>query len=161
MGLDELRERMAEFLRSGGLEAVTAWTETARPAGPAAVVSLRRWESGPAGFRDYLGERWNGGTNRWEELYGRRVRLVFGLDLYAPRGGAEGLEKAFDALAERLRDRGPEGLRVLELSAGETAYREELERFYRPVEAVCEACLYAVAGEDGIFSDFEIRGEKI
>lgn len=165
-GLDEIRERMAVFLRESGLEAMTAWSrETHRKvARTVAAVSLKSVEGGPAGFQDYLGERYNREAGRWEELYGRRVRLTLGLDLYAgrgPGGGEEGIRRAFDMMAERLRGQGPAGLRVTELSAGETGYDQMLDLYQARVEAVCEAYLYAVADEGGAFLDFEIRGEKI
>ena len=162
-GLDKVRETFAEFLRAGGLEAVTAWPETARSRieGVVAAVSLRSCEGGPAGFQDYLGERYNAEAGRWEELYGKKVRLVLGLDLYAPRGvGEAGIRTAFDSLAERLRSEGPEGLRLLELSGGETTYDQGLGLYHEVVEVVCEAYLYAVADEGGAFLDFEIRGER-
>lgn len=165
-GLDGIRERMAEYLRAGGLEAVTAWPERARGqvTAPVAAVSLRRYEGGPSGFQDYLGERYNTECGRWEELYGKRIELVFGLDLYAGRGaggGENGLRAAFDTLAERLRRQGPEGLTVRELSAGETGYDQGSGLYHVEVEAVCLAYLYAVADEGGAFLDFEIRGEQI
>lgn len=163
-GLDEMRERMADFLREGGLEAVTAWPEAAyrRVSGTVAAVSLKSVEGGPSGFQDYLGERYNKEAGRWEELYGKRVRLVLGLDLYASRGSGEaGIRRAFDGIAERLRHAGPAGLRVAELSAGETGYDQVLDLYHARAEAVCEAYLYAVADEGGTFLDFKIRGERI
>lgn len=162
-GLDTIRERMAEFLRAGGMDAVTAWQETAckRLSGVVAAVSLRGCEGGPAGFQDYLGERYNEEAGRWEELFGKRVRLVLGLDLYAPRGvGEAGIRSAFDALAGRLRSEGPEGLRLVELSSGETEFDQALGLYHAAVETVCEAYLYAVADEGGAFLDFEIRGDR-
>ncbi len=165
MELSGVREKMAAFLKAGGLEAVTAWPEQARGqvTEPVAAVSLKRYEGGPAGFQDYLGERYNSQSGRWEELYGKRIELVFGLDLYTGRGaGGEGsLRAAFDKLAERLRSQGPEGLTVRELSAGETRYDQSAGLYHLKVEAICQAYLYAVADEGGTFLDFEIRGERI
>ena len=84
-GLQELRGALAGFLREHGLEAVTAWGPERRPraGGPVAAVSLRGFESGPPGFQDYLGERYDEAKGGWEELYGKRVELTFGLDVYA------------------------------------------------------------------------------
>ena len=88
MTLDQVRERMAEFLRGQDIDAVCAWPEEARVRRDhvAAAVSLRACQGGPGGFQDYLGERYNEAAGRWEELYGKRVKLTFGLDLYAPKG---------------------------------------------------------------------------
>ena len=84
-GLQELRTALARYLKEQGMEAAAAWGEERRlRAGKAvAVVSLRGFESGTPGFQNYLGERYNTAEGRWEELYGKRVELTFGLDVYA------------------------------------------------------------------------------
>ena len=86
-GLEQIREGLTAHLNGKGIRAVPAWSGTARtfPCGPVAAVSLRGCRWGPAGFQDYLGERYDPEAGRWEELYGRRVKLTFGLDLYGER----------------------------------------------------------------------------
>lgn len=160
--LDEIRERMTDFLRKKGLDATPAYPAARRKRleGAAVAVSLQGYEGGPAGFQDYLGQRYNETTGTWEELYGRKLRLTFGLDLYAPAEGAAELERTLDRLAEALHSGGPEGLKPLELTAGETAWDSGTGLLKRPVEAVCQAYLYAVADEGGRFLDFEVRGER-
>ena len=124
-----------------------------------AVVSLRGCKASSSGFQNYLGERYEEETGRWEERYGHRAELTFGLDLYAPeRGDGESLQKAFDALAGVLLLNGPEGMELKELSCGETARDGESRRLKRPVEAVFVLCLSAVVDAGGIFTDFELRG---
>ena len=83
-GLDKIRERMADYLNAQGVAAVTAWPaeERLRREGAVAAVTLRACQAGPAGFQSYLGERYNQETEQWEEIYGRKVQLTFGLDLY-------------------------------------------------------------------------------
>ena len=162
MTLDQVRERMAEFLRGQDIDAVCAWPEEARVRRDhvAAAVSLRACQGGPGGFQDYLGERYNEAAGRWEELYGKRVKLTFGLDLYAPKGcGAAGLRDAFGRLAQALSQEGPEGLKVKELSCGAVRFEEGMGLFCCPVEAVCEGCVYAVAEEGGAFLEVIVRGD--
>ena len=85
MDFQAVREQMAVFLRQQGVDAVCAYPEERRQrSGPVAAVSLRACQGGPGGFRDYLGERYDESNGRWQELYGRRVTLTFGLDLYPP-----------------------------------------------------------------------------
>ena len=164
-GLDEIRECMAAFLTEQGLDAVTAWPERRRTQreGAAGAVSPPRSAGGPGGLPGYLGGRWNPGTGCWIWLYGRRVKITFGLDLYAARssGGAAAVDRALDTLSAPPCRPGPDGLSILEFSAGETQFQEDSQLYHCPVEAVCQARLYAVADEGGAFLDFEIRGERV
>ena len=162
MDFQTVREQMAEYLRKQGIEAVCAYPpqERTRRSGPVAAVSIRACQGGPEGFRDYLGERYDEQSGTWQELYGRRVKLTFGLDLYASSTcGAEAIQAAYDQLAEAFQWEGPPGLVLLELSCGETEFDREAGLFRRRVEAVCQGTLYAVAEEGGTFLDIIVRGE--
>ena len=154
MGLEKIRERMCAFLNGQGLQTVVAWPRQEREEISGAVVSvaLRHCEAGPSGFRDYLGERWNEETQEWEELYGRKTRLTFGLDLYAdPLEGENAIQNTFDLLLEAFQEDGPAGLKLLELSCGETEFDASGRLLRRNVEAVCSAYLYAVTQPGGAF----------
>jgi len=160
-GLDDIRECLTAFLEEQGVRAVSAWPEESRKQsrGGLAAVSLREVQGGPAGFRDYLGERYDEQTKRWVELSGRRVLLTFGVDLYAgPGEGAAEVERTFDRLAQALHTGGPAGLKIKEFSCGECVYDGEADRWRCPVRAVCQAYLYAAADEGGAFLDFEVKG---
>ena len=162
-GLDKMREHMKRCLTDAGIHAITAWSgeDKRHPEDAVVAVSLRACRGGPGGFQDYLGERYNAEAGRWEELYGRRAKLTFGLDIYAPgKDGAAECQAAFDQMAETLRNGAPLGLNLESLSRGESAYDESLGLFYCPAEAVCDAFLYAVADEGGAFLDFEVRGGR-
>ena len=142
---------------------MTAWTgrERERLTRPTAVVSVRKCQVGPAGFQDYLGERFDRDSGQWTELYGRKAELTFGLDLYAPPSAGEaGLQAAFDKLMEALAGGGPGGLILREVSCGETGYDTAGRLLKRSVQAVYDTYLYAVAQPGGAFLDFEIRGEE-
>ena len=160
-GLDGLRERLAAFLREKGLRAMTDWPAEPREQldGPVAVVSLRGCQAGPAGFQHYLGERYDERTGLWQELYGRKAALTFGLDLYAPRGqGDVGIQTAFDQVVQAFAQGAPQGLAVQEVACGETVYDGQAKRMKRPAQVVCQAYLYAAAQPGGLFTDFELRG---
>lgn len=160
-GLEKIRRTMAEFLNERGVPAVTAWPMEPRQAReePVAVVSVRGCRVAPAGFQNYLGERFDESSGRWEERYGKQARITFGLDLYAPeKGDGEAIQAAFDALAGALLLGGPEGLELQELSCGQTVRDAGSRRLMRPVEAVCTAWLCAVTDAGGAFVDFELRG---
>lgn len=160
-GLDQVRQSMTDFLREAGIHAVGAWAadRRLRHQKPIVAVSLKRVTGGQVGFRDYLGERYNQEKDLWEELYGRQLELVFGLDIYAPGEGAD-CQVVFDKLAEALSDGGPGGLRLGTLTCGEAAYDSGSGMFRCPVELECAAWMYAVADDGGQWlTDFEVKGE--
>ena len=160
-GLEQIRQTMADYLCQQGVPAVTAWPAAPRQewTEPVVVVSVRGCRAGSASFQDYLGERYDERSGRWEERYGKRAQLTLGLDIYAPeREDGEAVQSAFDALAGVLVLGGPEGLDLQEFSCGQTAWDGESRRLKRPVEAVCTAWLCAVTDAGGVFVDFELRG---
>lgn len=159
-GVAEASLALARWLERQGLPAVTAWPEERRRASGACVaaVSLRALESGPAGYQDYLGERFNEDSGQWEEVYGRRASLTFGLDLYAPT--AKEAAAALERLGEILDGGGPEGMSPAGFSAGECVYQSESRRYFCPVQARFQVWTVAAAREDGAFLDFEIKGES-
>ena len=162
MDFQTVRERMAEFLNRNGVEAVCAYPDGGRTRrdGAVAAVSVRACQGGPEGFRDYLGERYDEATGQWQELYGRRIILTLGLDLYAPRGcGAAGIQAAYDRLAEALQWDGPTGLVLQELSCGETEFDREAGLSQGPVWGVGGGFISAGACVGGSFCDFFVRGE--
>ena len=156
-----MREAVAGFLREQGIDAVAAWDggERARRKAPVVVVSLRGVQGGPAGLQDYLGERLDPETGRWEELYGKRAELSLGLDIYSPEAlGEAGCAAAFARLSEVLADGRLAGLSVQELSCGEAEYVREQGRFRCRASARCQVYLYARTDETGAFTDFTVRG---
>ena len=160
-GLEQIRERMAEYMREMGINASAAWPAESRikQGEPFVLVSLRECQVEPAGFQNYLGEFYNRETGLWEERYGRAARLTFGLDIYArARKDGEILQKAFLEVTEALTKGEPKGLFVELVSCGETGYDPESGRLKRSVQAVCKACLYTIDREGQIFVDFELRG---
>ena len=73
MDLERIPGYMADYLSANGVAAEPAWSGRERTAlaGPKAVVSVRKCQMGPAGFQDYLGERFDKDSGQWRELYGR------------------------------------------------------------------------------------------
>ena len=158
-GLENIREQMVDYLKERGVQAFAAWPAGERPVqeGALVVVSLRGCQAGPAGFQHYLGERYDERTGLWQELYGRRVTLTFGLDLYGESAGE--LQTAYYRMAAAFQWEGPAGLALRELSCGETEFDRAAGLYRRAVTAVCQGYLYAVADEGGTFLDFVVRGE--
>ena len=160
--LERARQRMEEYLSGRGLKMASPWPEGERKAvtQPVVVVTLRECRGEEGGFLRYLGERFTGETGRWEEQYGCRAQLTFGLDLYAPaRGEGADLRGQWDVLAAALAGGSPEGMEVLSFSCGETEYDPAARLRKGKGEVKCRLWLHA-PGQDGVlFSDFILRGD--
>lgn len=155
-----VREAAVEYLNEQGIPARAAWDDRTRGTEPVVAVSVRKAEESGAAAWDYLGERYDAQRGSWDELYGRRVELTLGLDLYVPGGddGGKECQSLFDAVSQALA--GARGwMRPHTLRRGEVSYREEEDRFVCPVEAECTVFLCAVAGESGEFREFTVRGK--
>ena len=162
-GLEELRKELAEYLNRQSVRAMTAWESDRRAKRDetVAVVSIKACEGGPAGFQDYLGERLDEKSGKWEEWYGRKAEITFGVDIWAPRsGGEEACTTHFSKVAQALTLGGPEGVRFREISCGETVFEEQDGMFRCPVRAVGTVFLLARADESGTFTDFTVKGTK-
>ena len=161
MGLERIREKLADHLRKQGVPAAAAWPvrEREKLTGAVAAVSLRGCSAGPSGFQDYLGERYDADSGQWQELYGRKAELTLGLDLYAPEeteGAA--METALFRLARALVRGGPEGVSIREFSCGETEHDSKARLLRRSVRAVCVVCLTGEEEPAAAFSEIEVRG---
>ena len=160
MELEQIRESVAQYLTERGVNARAAWNEQERPAltEPVTVVSLRGCKTGPGGLLDYLGEVYDPESGLWEERYGRRVELTFGLDTYAAEGMQRELQTAFTALAHALAAGSPDGLAVQELICEETEYDGKARLLKRTAQVVFTGWLCAVKRAEETFLDFELRG---
>ena len=158
MDLERIPRYMADYLSANGVAAEPAWSGRERTAltGPKAVVSVRKCQVGPAGFQDYLGERFDRDSGQWTELYGRKAELTLGLDLYAPEE-TEGAAME-TALARALVRGGPEGVSIREFSCGETEHDSKARLLRRSVRAVCVVCLTGEEEPAAAFSEIEVRG---
>lgn len=162
-GLDQIRSVMVETLCTGGISAVSAWPYKGFQglSEGMVAVSIRSCEDGQAGFGHYLGERYDSDTDKWSELYGKKIQVEFGLDIYTPtKIGAQESQEIFDQLNAVFHQYAPTGLKMEKLSRGEIKLNNTLGVFCCPVVAQCSAFLYAIAEDGGEFVDFEVKGEK-
>ena len=100
-----LRQAMTEFLTAQGIPALTAWPQGARSRReePVAVVQIKEVEAAPAGFQNYLGQRYDSQRHLWTERWGQRVTVKFLLTLYSPRAAGEaGCRDLLDQVAAAL-----------------------------------------------------------
>ena len=161
-GCEQITAAVTAWLKERGVEAVDGWSARERRAmsGPTVVVTVRSCEAGQGGFAHYLGERYSQENARWEELYGRRLEVELGLDLYAPEGTGQGeMQEMLEKLMQALTLESPEGLRLEKLCCGELGWDEKQRRLRQKVTAKYLAWLRAAAAEDeSEFLEFELRG---
>lgn len=121
---------------------------------PAVRVGVKKSTLRSAGCGDYLGVDSAGGTET--ELYGCRLELTLGFDVFAP--DARGGEQCWEAVCAALQN-APAGLKIRALSLGGAGYDPATERVLCRGEAECMAYLIRTAPEDGgAFTDFILRG---
>ncbi|MBO5340377.1 MAG: hypothetical protein J6A62_05215 [Oscillospiraceae bacterium] len=162
MELDSLQGALAGFLEERGVPAMACWPEGRRKRleGPVVLVSLKELECSPAGLQDYLGEKLDEATGQWKELYGRRARLVFALDIIAPPGTpAEECRSLFEQMVRVFQTHKPGGLTVQEMTAKELEYDEQEGLVKLSSELGCDGWLCAWGDEAGTFLDFTLRGD--
>lgn len=162
MTLGEIRQSLIDYLVGQGIHAIGAWGGGSRLSHGKAVaaVSFKALELAPLGQQNYLGTRFDPETAVTVPVYGRKLSLTFGLDLYAPKGEPELCLSLFDQMGQALCNGGPEGLVVSGLRCGSLSYDPEASMLACAAELDCQAWCYAVQQEDGtLVTDFIVKGE--
>lgn len=162
MDLDSLHSALASFLEERGVPAMASWTQGRRQRlqEPVVLVSLKQMECSPAGLQDYLGEKLDEDSGQWKELYGRRARLGFALDIIAPPGTPAGeCRGLFEKMVRVFQTQKPEGLSIQEMTAKELEYDEKEGLVKLSSELGCDGWLCAWGDEAGTFLDFTLRGD--
>lgn len=162
MTLDGLQAELADRLRDYGLESISAWPQERRRGtdGPVVLVGLEKMNCSPAGLQDYLGQRLDESTGQWEDLYGRRAKLVFTLDILAePRVGMQACRETLDRVIRCVQTEKPTGLSVKELTGEEPEYDEKEGLLKLRCRLTCEGWMCTAGEEAGTFLDFSLRGD--
>ena len=160
--LDAVLDEVVAALKGAGVCAFRAFPETAEalPADGGVSVGVDSYAVNCSGLGDYLGTRAAGGGKAEKELYGKRLSLTLGLEVFVPfgPGGAAGCDRAADRLRDALPAL-PQGLRVLEMDCGEVNADEELGAYRCRCTVKCLAFLVAETdGEEPEFTDFKLKG---
>ena len=161
--LDTILDEIVAALKAAGVCAFRAFPETAEalPAGGGVSVAVEAYRVSGSGMGDYLGTRAASGGQGEKELFGRRLELTLGLDVFAPFGGTAGAaacDRAADALRLALAAL-PAGVKLLEMDCGEVSADEALGAYRCRCEAKCVAFLVAETdGEAPEFTDFKLKG---
>lgn len=125
---------------------------------PVAAIGVRRGESVSAGFSEYMGERFDESMGTYCEVYGKKLELTLGLDIYAPRESGAGAcldtaAKIISALPVL-----PSGVKVKSFSCGEPGFDPKTEMFLLKTELHCVCFMYADKTDDAELLNFTLRG---
>ncbi len=159
--LEGVVSAVAAALGAAGIEAVEAYPkrELCCLDGALVCVGVKSAKGLPAGFGGYLGLGADPVTGKRGELYGARCVLELALDVYAGMGaGAGECTRCAGRIPAALGGL-PEGIKISSLCFGQTAPDGETGLF--KCSGVMAATAYFIAretDEDGVFSDFILRG---
>lgn len=160
--IGQVKTAVVNALQDAGLAAADAYSEEQLKKYTTAVtaVGLREMRTTESGAMEYLGQRYDAVRGTELEVYGRRMEILLSLDVYAPRTlRAAACEEAEETITQILLSSLPNGLRVKELSWGQTEWDKTYGMFHLDAEAKFEAYLTAETAEETVvFTDFILRG---
>ena len=162
MELNRLQELLAEFLRENEIPAEASWPEGRKKliCEPVVLVSLSKVECTPVAMRDYLGQQLDEKSGQWMELYGRRAKLDFKLDILAgPQTGAQACRRLFDQMVEVLHSKRPRELAVRTLTGEEIAYDDKENLLRLGCTVRCEGWLWLSDEQPEEILTFTLRGD--
>lgn len=127
---------------------------------PVITVGLRGGSGVPAGFAEYLGQRYDEDTARHIETYGKRMEITLGVDIYSPNKVGFGAGKCIDIAGMIMGAvQKFDFIRIRKVSCGETGFDASAGMFRCPMEMECVCVFYADKVDDGELSAFRLRGE--
>lgn len=163
MELEQVQERMAQFLRDNEIPAAASWPKECRERlrEPMVLVSLAKMNCESVGLQNYLGQRLDEATGQVVEWYGRKAKLEFGLDILSPAGaGAGGCRQMFGRLVDVLHRQRPGGLTVRKLNAEEIKFDQKEGLFRLCCTVNCDGWLWGTGDEAADILDFTLRGDR-
>jgi hypothetical protein len=161
--LDTVLDEIVTTLKGAGVVAFRIFPEAAEalPASGGVSVGVESYSVSGSGLGDYLGTRRASGGAAEKELYGKKIALTLGLEVFVPfghSGGAAACDRAADKLRDALAAM-PAAIKILEMDCGEVSADEVLGAYRCRCAAKCTAFLVAETdGEEPKFTDFKLKG---
>ena len=158
-------EAILSGVRSALETAEVADVMTAFPAGekkrftePVVALGVRAGESVSAGFSEYMGERYDEDDDAYYEIYGKKLELTLGVDIYAPKESGAGA--CLDVLAKIIAALPalPSGIRIKRFSCGETGFDAGTGMLLLKADMPCLCFMYADNTGDSELLDFTLKG---
>ena len=161
--LENVLDVMAGTLSENGIDAFLQFPErfAGLKSGVFVCVSTESCRCLSSGMGEYLGVREGAGGEPDRELYGMRLELTLGFEVFSSFGekfGAAACLKCVDEL-KGIFSKLPAGIRVSELNCGPVSADENLAVFRSMCRLNCMAFLVAESGGDeSEFLDYALRG---
>lgn len=161
--IDTVIGAVCDALCEYGVPAVmTAYPSSARErfTSPVATVGLGGGSGVSSGFSEYMGIRFDEVKQTYAEVYGKRLELTLSVGIWSPKDaeyGAAACHAIFGDLVAALPAL-PNGIRVRELTCGETRFDRSAGMFRLGAELKLTAFLYAEKTDDAEILDFTLRG---
>ncbi|NLH01876.1 MAG: hypothetical protein GX488_08290 [Clostridiales bacterium] len=161
--LDMVLETIVDFLKRENISAFREFPERKSniKSGVSVSVGIESCRYLSSGMGEYLGVRTPSGGKDEKELFGRRMEIELGLEIFSPFGGefgASGCVRCADSLRECF-GRLPPSIRALEMECGEIRADEKMSAFRCKCKLRCMAFLIAErSGDDTEFLDFVLKG---
>ncbi len=127
---------------------------------PVVTVGVKAGSGMGASFAEYLGESYDRETDRYTEIYGKRLEITLALGIYSPVSeeyGANGCASVFGDIVSALPAL-PSGVKTREIKCGETVFDEKTGMFLLESEIRLTAFLTAEASDEDEVLDFTLRG---
>ena len=154
--IDKALDAVIEAIRGRDLDAVREFSPEilGEINKPLVCVGVKSCGVRSSGLGDYLGTGLVDG--REQELYGYRLELTLGLDIFS--GSAGELQAACQKLNDRITGL-PKGFKRKVLTMGKISWDGETELFTCPCSLSCQAFLTRAGEADtGEFTDFNLKG---
>ena len=126
---------------------------------PAAAVYIKESRGLSSGFGEYIGTRTTpeGGET---EIYGKKLAMTIGFDVFSPEGSQYGAEGCSRALSNVLNAMSlvPSAIKPREITLGDTKFNSQTGMYMAQGEIRCDVYVSAERDDDGTFTDFRLRG---
>lgn len=161
--LDDVLDEVVTALKQKNINAFREFPEKRAEmrSGVSVFVGIESCKYLSSGMGEYLGVRAGGEGDGDKELFGKRLELELGFEIFSPFGvkfGASGCVQCADSLRSCF-GRLPSGIKALEMSCGEVYADEKLSAFRCQCKLRCLVFLIAESdGGDIEFLDFVLKG---
>ena len=164
MEFDTVTKTVCDAITKSGTLAMCRYPDTAKLNyhQPAVTVYIKESRSVSSGFGEYIGTR-STAEGGEVEIYGKKLEMSIGFDVFSPEGeqyGAEGCSRALSCILNAMSIL-PSAIKAKEITLGDTKFNSQTGMYSARGVLKCDVFVSAEQGVDGLFTDFTLRGVVI